>query len=113
MTKVDARHPTERVYDDEISPLVLKIIEIVQREGLPLLISVGMVGPNGGVMTCDTWSRTPEDDSGRFAGLETRYDLAAGIIRDPRFSTVTKVRAIEHTMSKRKKERPRRGGGAS
>lgn len=48
----DQRHHTEKLYDEEISPLVKKILEIVKRENLPFLLSVGFIGPDGTGSTC-------------------------------------------------------------
>jgi hypothetical protein len=48
------KHRTEHVYDTEMAPLIAQLIKIADREGIPLLVSAGMLDPQGGRMTADT-----------------------------------------------------------
>ena len=52
------KHHTEAVYDDEMFPLVAQLIEIATREGIPLLVSAGMIVDVDGEYVC---ARDPDD----------------------------------------------------
>lgn len=108
-------HPTEVVHDAEISPLVQQIVDIARREGLPLLISIGMISPKGGTITCDTV--LAHDKEPRFRGIENRHVLAFTLIRanDPRLDGVSGVSIVpaSEPMPLPTPSRPRRGGGYS
>lgn len=75
-------HRTEAVYDDEMAPLVSRLIAIAKREGIPLLVSTGLVLEHGpGCCTTLLPTNVPE-----LAGVENRFMLSVGIIRgDERF----------------------------
>lgn len=80
MTADATTHRTEQVYDGEMFPLVAKLIEIAKRENMPLLVSAGMLGPDGEPMMCSTLIGAAKAD--RFApGIDNRYGLAHGIVR--------------------------------
>lgn len=76
-----AKHRTEQVYDDEMSPLVAKLVEISQREKIPLIVSAGMLGPDGENMTCDTMLIFGRSIGEPMAGIENRFGLSHNIIR--------------------------------
>lgn len=81
-----SKHRTEQVYDDEMAPLVARLIEISKREGIPLLVNAGMLDANGEPLQCITLlGRGPEGDD-RLAGIDNRHGLCDGILRgDERF----------------------------
>lgn len=76
------KHRTETVYDDEMNPLVAKLIEIAKREGIPLFISAGMIDANGGPMTCDTCiQESLADTPPVLRGIRNRQGLALNLMR--------------------------------
>lgn len=76
------RHRTEQVYDDEMAPLVSEIIQIATRERVPLLLSVGMLNPEGGPAGCTSLIlHGPELGLPELRGMENRFGLANGVIR--------------------------------
>ena len=85
------RHRTEQVYDDEMSPLIVQLIEISKREGIPLLIHTAMFLPDGDsgefiVGGCVT--RVPGTGScaPEFHGMVNRHGLCSQIVQgDERF----------------------------
>lgn len=48
------KHLTEEVYDNEMAPLIAKLIEIAERDNIPLFIDAGMFDENGVVLSCTT-----------------------------------------------------------
>jgi hypothetical protein len=77
----DDRHPTERAYDDEMSPLVAQLIALAKRHKIPLLVSAGMRRPDGGQMTCDTLIIHGRKDPDSIPGIENRLNLAHAVVR--------------------------------
>lgn len=84
-----SKHRTEQVYDDEMSPLVAQLIAIAKREGIPLLVSAGMLCVADGdgedfdepiATTCDTLVYT-DDARALLPGIVNRYSLAKGVVR--------------------------------
>jgi hypothetical protein len=78
------KHRTEHVYDTEMAPLIAQLIKIADREGIPLLVSAGMLDPQGGRMTADTLllGRVREDVAqSDIAGTANRYRLCIELIR--------------------------------
>ena len=73
-----AKHRTEQVYDDEMAPLVTKLIEIAEREGMPLFVTAGMVNEDGGAMACTT---AIPDETGLLPGIGNRIGLCTEIVR--------------------------------
>lgn len=72
------KHRTEEIYDNEMAPLVSKLIEIAKREKIPMLVSVGMFDPDGDRMSCDT--KIPGEIP-RDVGVNNRHALAFSLIR--------------------------------
>jgi hypothetical protein len=75
-----SKHRTEQVYDDEMAPLVARLIEIAKREKIPFYVLAGMLDEDGGPMGCTTslvWGdEQPEVD---LLGLEERVAKCAFI----------------------------------
>lgn len=79
-----ARHPTERAYDEEFSPLVAQLIELAKKHKIPLLVSAGMRRPDGAQMTCDTLILHGRYDPDCIPGVENRLALANAVVRGHR-----------------------------
>lgn len=78
------KHETERVYDDEMSPLVARLIEIAKANNIPLFLSAGMLCVVDGELDPTTCaSMIPMDDAGdkRLDGLVNRHRLCLEIVR--------------------------------
>jgi len=73
-------HRTEQVYDDEMAPLVTRLIEIAKREGMPMILSVGMIMGDETAGTCTTMLCGYSADP-RLKGVSNRCGLASGIMR--------------------------------
>jgi hypothetical protein len=78
---VTVKHRTEQVYDDEMSPLVTQLIAIARREGIPLLVSAGMLDPDGDGLMCNTLICHGRGHPGFMGGIENRLGLALGVIQ--------------------------------
>ena len=75
------KHKTEQVYDDEIAPLMVQIIKICKRDGIPMMASFGMKDENGEAIGCSTLlAGSPEADDG-LNGYRNRFGLGIGIAR--------------------------------
>ena len=76
----ETRHRTERVYDEEMAPLVAQLIAIAKRENIPLFLSAGMIDSDGGAMVCTT-------DVGHVGALEAlagvcnRHSICTEVVR--------------------------------
>lgn len=78
----DARHRTERVYDEEMAPLVAQLIEISKREQIPLFVVAGMLDEKEEPISCHTAMVFGKNRPERcLLGLENRIGLCLGIIR--------------------------------
>lgn len=78
------KHRTEQVYDDEMYPLVAKLIELAKGAGIPLFVSAGMlcvVNDDYIPTTCVTLEPPETDDEPRLAGLVNRHRLCLEIVR--------------------------------
>lgn len=76
------KHRTEEVYDNEIAPLMAKIIEIAKRENIPMLVSFGMKMEDGTAGCCTTaLSPDTEDMDAGLRGFRNRVGLALGVLR--------------------------------
>lgn len=73
------KHRTEAAYDDEMFSLVARLIEIARREGVPLMVSAGMLDPEGEPMGCTTLVVDGADPE--LAGYSNRLKLAVGVVR--------------------------------
>ena len=71
------RHETERVYDEEMAPLVGELIAIAKRAGLPLLVNAGMIGPVGGPRVCVTNVQSGVEWA---KGIDNRHGLCSGVV---------------------------------
>lgn len=100
------KHHTERVYDDEMNPLVAQLIKIAQREGIPLLVSAGMICDVNGEPTptvCMTEIALPKvgSDPEKLAGIRNRHGLAHEILRGHRgFDTAAALMITRHHPAK-------------
>lgn len=74
------KHRTEQVHDEEMAPLVAQLIEIAKREGIPLLVSAGMLADDGEEMLCTTIIADAKDDC-IAPGARNRFGLCVGIVR--------------------------------
>ncbi len=72
------KHRTEQVYDDEMAPLIARLIDIAKREGIPLFVTAGMLDDDGDTMGCTTCI---PDETGLLAGFSNRIGLCVGIMR--------------------------------
>mgnify|MGYP001619842868 CR=1 FL=1 len=98
-------HRTEEVYDAEIAPLVTQIIEICQRENLPLLVNVGLMlpddqnGTDGYIPSqCTTFVRGSSPPMGPpTSGLTHRHELCLLILDgDGRWDTAGSLRVTSN-----------------
>ena len=71
---------TEAVYDEEMAPLVQRLIEIAKRERIPLLVSAAMVMPDGTAGGCLT-ALGFDDADPRLKGMQNRHGLSVGVMR--------------------------------
>ena len=94
-------HRTEEVYDAEIAPLVTQIIEICQRENLPLLMHVGLMLPDegkyiiGGCVTLVPGAAV--SGSPHTSGMTHRHELCQLILDgDGRWDTAGSLRVTSN-----------------
>ena len=77
-------HETERVYDEQMAPLVSRLIDIAKANGIPLLVSVGMVMRDGGpgcwVTNIGRDAMATQMDP-RLEGAYNRFGLCTAIVR--------------------------------
>lgn len=73
-----SKHETEEIYDTQMAPLVAELIGIAKANDIPLVLSAGMIDPDGEVIGCTTVipSKRPE-----LAGPVNRHQLATKIFR--------------------------------
>lgn len=89
----ETRHATEQAYDEEMAPLVAKLIAIAKERGIPLLVSAGMLDEDGEHMGCTTL--IPEANG--FRGFTNRMQLCSGILRgDTRFDTASSMQITRY-----------------
>lgn len=74
----DDRHETERVYDEEMGPLVAQLIAISKRAGVPLFVNAGMVDPEGLPRVCVTYVRAGDEWA---SGIDNRHSLCSGVVK--------------------------------
>lgn len=78
------KHETEAVYDEQMAPLVDKLIEIAREHGIPMLFHAGMIMDDGGAGGCITL--VPGEEHADLDGINNRHKLCAEICRgDARF----------------------------
>jgi hypothetical protein len=77
----DNYHRTERVYDEEMAPLVSRLVEIAERENMPLFVSAAMTFPNGEVGMCTTALVDLKGENNEYAGAANRVSVCAGLMR--------------------------------
>lgn len=70
------RGPRERAYDEEIYPLMEKIIGIAEASGIPFVASFELDGIEGGLPLQCTTAKTPEGTCRRL--LQARDALHSG-----------------------------------
>lgn len=72
---------TERVYDEEMLPLIERLAEIAMREKMPLLCSVGIVLEKDGALCLGTGTTfRVESASSEFVGIVNRFALSLEIL---------------------------------
>lgn len=69
----------EEVYDEEIAPLMAKILEICKRENMPMFASFAVKGEDGSVLGCSLLLAEEHDDG--LNGYRNRLGLCLGIVR--------------------------------
>jgi hypothetical protein len=88
-TTPDPRHPTERVYDEQIAPLVAQIIDIAKEHGIPFFCTAGMIMRDGSAGGCTTKVGTPTD--ARLHGVVNQHGWCQTIARNGRWQTAARA----------------------
>lgn len=93
------KHRTEQVHDEEMAPLVAQLIEIAKREGIPLLVSAGMLDSDGDPLLCDTMIAESVEDC-IAPGIRNRHRLCIEILRGHGgFDTACRLMITGHDLS--------------
>lgn len=77
-----AKHTTEQVYDEQMAPLVRRLIEIANANKIPLFLSAGMIMPDGRP-GCSTTLVGTEGCDPKLSGAVNRYGFCASLVRGP------------------------------
>ena len=80
----DTYHDTERVYDEQMAPLVTQLINIAKASNIPLFLSAGMILRDGTAGCCTTLIGPDLPVDPLLKGVSNRLLLCSGIVRGHR-----------------------------
>lgn len=79
-----AKHASERIYDEQMAPLVERLIEVAKANKIPLFLSAGMVLSDGQPGCCTILVIDGvEEVEPRLGGAANRFKLCTTLVRGP------------------------------